>query len=211
MCVYIYIYMYVYIYIYIYIYTYRERDRYVRMCIYIYIYIHITFNKAPRSQPPRLRPPIVGAIYSTPEIDTSEIITDLSGILQWMSVACSNDYWPFQSHVQIDIQIVSGMFWSFHFCELCIVAIFYPFSQFCEIDISLLSLQKQPNTAPNLFQRGVEYGKYALSCNILPGHTPKPPKLLLLLLLIIIIIKRNNNNNSYTPSPPTKSFPIESP
>ena len=40
-----------------------------------------------------------------------------------------------------------------------IVAIFYPFSQFCEIDTSLLSLQKQPNTAPNLFQRGVEYGK----------------------------------------------------
>ena len=43
-----------------------------------------------------------------------------------------------------------------------IVAIFYPFSQFCEIDISLLSLQKQPNTAPNLFQRRVEYGKYGL-------------------------------------------------
>ena len=41
-----------------------------------------------------------------------------------------------------------------------IVAIFYPFSQFCEIDVSLLSLQKQPKTAPNLFQRGVEYGKY---------------------------------------------------
>ena len=41
-----------------------------------------------------------------------------------------------------------------------IVAIFYPFSQFCEIDISLLSLQTQPNTAPNLFQRGVEYGKF---------------------------------------------------
>ena len=41
-----------------------------------------------------------------------------------------------------------------------IVAIFYPFSQFCEINISLLSLQKQPNTAPNLFQRGVEYGEY---------------------------------------------------
>ena len=44
-----------------------------------------------------------------------------------------------------------------------IVAIFYPFSQFCEITMSLLSLQKQPNTAPNLFQRGVEYGKYVLS------------------------------------------------
>ena len=41
-----------------------------------------------------------------------------------------------------------------------IVSILYPFSQFCEIDIPLLSLQKQPNTASNLFQRGVEYGKY---------------------------------------------------
>ena len=41
-----------------------------------------------------------------------------------------------------------------------IVVIFYPFSQFCEINISLLSLQTPPNTAPNLFQRGVEYGKY---------------------------------------------------
>ena len=48
-----------------------------------------------------------------------------------------------------------------------IVAIFYPFSQFCEIVVSLLSLQKQPNTAPNLFQRGVEYGKYVVlvQCN----------------------------------------------
>ena len=41
-----------------------------------------------------------------------------------------------------------------------IVAIFYPFSQFCEINITLLSLKTQPNTAPNLFQRGVENGKY---------------------------------------------------
>ena len=40
------------------------------------------------------------------------------------------------------------------------VAICYPFSLFCEMNISLLSLQTQPNTAPNLFQRGVEYGKY---------------------------------------------------
>ena len=43
-----------------------------------------------------------------------------------------------------------------------ILAIFYPFSQFCEIGVSLLSLQNQPKTAPNLFQRGVEYGKYVL-------------------------------------------------
>ena len=47
-----------------------------------------------------------------------------------------------------------GIYW------LCVVAIFYPFRQFCEINISLLSLQTQPNTAPNLFQRGVDYGKY---------------------------------------------------
>ena len=32
-------------------------------------------------------------------------------------------------------------------------------------NISLLSLQKQPNTAPNLFQRGVEYGKYGGAAN----------------------------------------------
>ena len=38
------------------------------------------------------------------------------------------------------------------------VAIFYPFSQFCEITISLPSLQRQPTAAPDLFQRGVEYG-----------------------------------------------------
>ena len=53
-------------------------------------------------------------------------------------------------------QLASGL--GAHF----IVAIFYPFSQFCEILIFLLSLQKQPNSAPNLFQRRVEYGKYAL-------------------------------------------------
>ena len=41
-----------------------------------------------------------------------------------------------------------------------IPAIFCPFSQFCEIISYLLSLQKQPKTAPNLFQRGVDYGKY---------------------------------------------------
>ena len=44
--------------------------------------------------------------------------------------------------------------------DASIVAIFYPFSQFCEIDIALLSSETQPNTTPNLFQRGVEYGKY---------------------------------------------------
>ena len=41
-----------------------------------------------------------------------------------------------------------------------ILAIFYPFSQFCEIDVSLPSLNKKNKTAPNLFQRGVEYGEY---------------------------------------------------
>ena len=50
------------------------------------------------------------------------------------------------------------------------VAIFYPFGQFCEINISLLSLQKQPNTAPNLFQRGVEYVKYGGAAAARPRH-----------------------------------------
>ena len=50
-----------------------------------------------------------------------------------------------------------------------ILAIFYPFSQFCEIGISLLSLYKQPKTAPYLFQRGVDYGK----CGVLFRPVPK--------------------------------------
>ena len=47
-----------------------------------------------------------------------------------------------------------------------IVAICYPFSQFCEIKVSLLSLQTQPNTAPILFQKGVEYGKYVCGARV---------------------------------------------
>ena len=43
-----------------------------------------------------------------------------------------------------------------------VAAIFYPFSHFCEIGVSLPSLQEQPNKAPNIFQRGVEYGKYVV-------------------------------------------------
>ena len=35
-----------------------------------------------------------------------------------------------------------------------VVAIFYPFSQFCEMDSSLLSLQKQPKTAPSISEGG---------------------------------------------------------
>ena len=46
-----------------------------------------------------------------------------------------------------------------------VVTILYPFSQFYEINISLLSLQKLPNTAPNLFERGLEYGKYVVIAN----------------------------------------------
>ena len=51
-----------------------------------------------------------------------------------------------------------------------IVAIFYPFSQFCEIGVSLPSLQKQPKTASNLFQRGVEYGKYVCESNNITNY-----------------------------------------
>ena len=61
---------------------------------------------------------------------------------------------------------------------IIIVAIFYPFSQFCEINISLLSLQKEPNTAPNLFQRGVENGKYDNNDNHRLGgeSSVRPPR-----------------------------------
>ena len=60
-------------------------------------------------------------------------------------------------------------------CVLGIVAIFYPFSHFCEINISLPSLQKQPNTAPNLFQRGVEYGKYPWLPKVDGNISSSPP------------------------------------
>ena len=51
--------------------------------------------------------------------------------------------------------------WTTIIYQTCIIlAIFCPSGQFCEIDVSLLSLRNQPRTAPNLFQRGVEYGKY---------------------------------------------------
>ncbi len=65
-----------------------------------------------------------------------------------------------------------------------IVAIFYPFSQFCEINISLLSLQTQPNTAPDLFQRGVEYGKYDRCLRTNYSTDNNMPN------------KNNNNNNN---------------
>ena len=66
-------------------------------------------------------------------------------------------------------------------CSLGIVAIFCPFSQFCEITISLLSLQTQPNTAPDLFQSGVEYGKYARAV-CLPSSCSSPSPALCLRL-----------------------------
>ena len=61
-----------------------------------------------------------------------------------------------------------------NFCELGIVAIFYPFSQFCEINISPLSLQTQPNTAPDLFQTEVEYGEYGTGFVSRPCGTAHP-------------------------------------
>ena len=45
-------------------------------------------------------------------------------------------------------------------CKKDIVAIFYPFSQFCEIGISSLSLQKERKTDLSLFHGGVECAMY---------------------------------------------------
>ena len=47
-----------------------------------------------------------------------------------------------------------------------LVATFYPFSQFCEIGICPPSLEKQPKTARNLFQRRVKYGKWDRGGNL---------------------------------------------
>ena len=69
-----------------------------------------------------------------------------------------------------------------------IVAIFYPFSQFCEINISLLSLQTQPNTAPNLFQRGVEYGKYVIIIVIVIVKVIVIISIVILFITVIIIM-----------------------
>ena len=74
--------------------------------------------------------------------------------------------------------------WSILILSICtnsnlgldIVAIFYPSSQFCEIDVSLLSLQTQPNRAPDPFQRRVEYGKYGgnlPTSSATPATTPR--------------------------------------
>ena len=71
------------------------------------------------------------------------------------------------------------------------VAIFYPFSQFCEIIISLLSLQTQGKTAANLFQRGVEYGKYVGHRNIFFRTKiggPKEKGMIILSIMIITMI-----------------------
>ena len=72
-------------------------------------------------------------------------------------------------------------------CVVPIVAIFYPFSQFCEIGISSLSLQKQPKTAPNLFQRGVEY-VYLLLLTLLIVLLLVSLLLFLLLLLVVVAL-----------------------
>ena len=72
-------------------------------------------------------------------------------------------------HIHIRIALESlfhrigrkGRIWQPHL-RICMVAMFCPFGLFCEISISLLSLQKQQKAAPNLFQRGGKYGKYEL-------------------------------------------------
>ena len=76
-----------------------------------------------------------------------------------------------------------------------LVAIFYPFSQFCEINISLLSLQTQPNTAPNLFQRGVEYGKYAYVKIVFDVHNDSNNNHNNVIIMIMLTSNNSNNNN----------------
>ena len=74
------------------------------------------------------------------------------------------------------------------------LAIFYPFSQFCEVNISLLSLQTQPNTAPNLFQRGVEYGKYVFADSYLDVEASARNILRALLPFVVCLSQRRDTN-----------------
>ena len=79
--------------------------------------------------------------------------------------------------------------------SIIIVAIFYPFSQFCEINISLLSLQTQPNTAPNLFQRGVEYGKYDNNNNNNNNNDNNNNTIPITTAIIVTTTATTNNND----------------
>ena len=54
------------------------------------------------------------------------------------------------------------------------VTIFYLFGQLYEIDLSLLIPQKQPKQLPNLFQRGVEHGKYSCLCAVPKAAGARP-------------------------------------
>ena len=117
---------------YIYIYIYIHTYTHVYICMYIHTHTHI-YQRAVQG-----RPWVTSRLYHYPY-----------------------HYYYYYYHY---IVVCSSCALSYHYyiCMFFIVAIFYPFSQFNEINSSLLSLQTQPNTAPNLFQRGVEYGKYVI-------------------------------------------------
>ena len=95
-----------------------------------------------------------------------------------------------EGFAQCSFDVASGGRRSTEYLSAClfILAIFYPFSQFCEINMSLLSLQKQPNTAPNLFQRGVEYGKYVISIIISGSSSSSSMSISIIISIIISVI-----------------------
>ena len=63
---------------------------------------------------------------------------------------------PFRETLRVSLQTLQAL----SCAVMDKVAILYPFSRFCEIYVSLLSLEKHPTTAPNLFQSGVESGQF---------------------------------------------------
>ena len=138
--------MYVYIYIYIYtcLYIYIYIYIYTHMCIYIHMYIYI---------------------YTYVYIYIYIYIYTYIHIYVYIYIERETGFPEASARNSRAMRKQGGASY--------IVAIFYPFSQFCEINISLLSLQKQPNTAPKLFQRGVEYGKYVL-CTLIMDASQIP-------------------------------------
>ena len=128
--------------------------RHKHTCIYVYICMHIYVS---------IRVYMYAYIYIYIYIYIVRVggtRCSVSQVAIFTCVACKYEFLPSSARA-----IITCMYICMLPPQQCkgynyIVAIFYPFSQFCEIYVFLLSLQTQPNTAPNLFQRGVEYGKY---------------------------------------------------
>ena len=129
---YIYIYIYIYFYIYIYICIYMYVYIYIYMYVYIYIYIYMYIS---------LFIYIYIYIY---------IYTHTHTYMHYMPDKYSSIRCCHRTARATDSRLVSSAYTQSAF----VVAIFYPFSQFCEIDSSLLTLQNHQQQLNTYFRGG---------------------------------------------------------